>query len=100
MLDLQETKEFLRVDGDEEDALISSLIVTAKDLTEDVMRRKLSDFKELPEPVRQAMLILVATLYEERQVSKGKTACRSPTRSTLSGECCLLIGKERSDGHR
>ena len=62
MLDLQETKEFLRVDGDEEDALISSLIVTAKDLTEDVMRRKLSDFRELPEPVRQAMLILVATL--------------------------------------
>ena len=73
MLDLQETKEFLRVDGDEEDALISSLIVTAKDLTEDVMRRKLSDFKEMPEAVRQAMLVLVATLYEERQVSKGKT---------------------------
>lgn len=73
MLTLQETKEFLRVDGDEEDALISSLILTAKDLTEDVMRRKLSDFNELPETVRQAMLILVATLYEERQVSKGKT---------------------------
>ena len=73
MLTLQEAKEFLRVDGDDEDALISSLLVTAKDLTEDVMRRKLSDFKELPEPVRQAMLILVATLYEERQVSKGKT---------------------------
>lgn len=73
MLTLQETKEFLRVDGDEEDALISSLILTAKDLTEDVMRRKLSDFDELPETVRQAMLILVATLYEERQVSKGKT---------------------------
>ena len=73
MLTLQETKEFLRIDGDEEDALISSLILTAKDLTEDVMRRKLSDFEELPETVRQAMLILVATLYEERQVSKGKT---------------------------
>ena len=73
MLTLQETKEFLRVDGDEEDALISSLILTAKDSTEDVMRRKLSDFDELPETVRQAMLILVATLYEERQVSKGKT---------------------------
>ena len=37
------------------------------------MRRKLTDFDELPETVRQAMLILVATLYEERQVLKGKT---------------------------
>ena len=73
MLTLQETKEFLRIDGDDEDTLISSLIVTAKDLTEDVMRRKLSDFEDLPETVRQAMLILVATLYEERPVSKGKT---------------------------
>ena len=73
MLTLQEAKEFLRVDGDEDDTLISSLILTAKDLTEDVMRRKLTDFAELPETVRQAMLILVATLYEERQVSKGKT---------------------------
>ena len=36
MLTLQEAKEFLRVDGDEEDALISSLILTAKDLTEDL----------------------------------------------------------------
>lgn len=70
MLDLRETKEFLRLDGDEEDALVSSLIVTAKDLVEDVMRRKLDEFEEVPEPVHQAMLIVVATLYEERQVSK------------------------------
>lgn len=70
MLTLQETKDFLRIDGDDEDALISSLIVTAKELTEEVMRRRLTDFHEVPEPVHQAMLILTATLYEERQVSK------------------------------
>ena len=70
MLTLQETKEFLRIDGDDEDTLISSLIVTAKELTEGVLRRKLTDFYEVPEPVHQAMLILTATLYEERQVSK------------------------------
>ena len=73
MLTLQETKEFLRVDGDEEDRLISSLIVTAKELTEEVLRRLLSDFDEVPDTVHQAMLIVAATLYEERQVAKDKS---------------------------
>ncbi len=73
MLTLQETKDFLRLDGDDEDALVSSLIVTAKELTEGVLRRKLTEFKEIPETVHQAMLIVVATLYEERQVAKDKS---------------------------
>ena len=73
MLTLQETKDFLRLDGDDEDALISSLIITAKGLTEEVLRRQLSEFEEIPEPVHQAMLIVVGTLYEERQVAKDKS---------------------------
>ena len=73
MLTLQETKDFLRLDGDDEDALVSSLIVTAKELTEGVLRRKLTEFKEVPETVHQAMLIVVATIYEERQVAKDKS---------------------------
>lgn len=72
MLELKETKEFLRIDGDEEDNLLSTLIVTAQVLTEDVIRQKLSDYDEVPEPIHQAMLILVGTLYEERQISKDK----------------------------
>ena len=73
MLTLQETKDFLRLDGDDEDALVSSLIVTAKELIEEVLRRKLTEFKEVPETVHQAMLIVVGTLYEERQVAKDKS---------------------------
>lgn len=72
MLNLDETKQFLRVDGSEEDTLITSLIFTAKELVESTLRKKLTDFEELPETVRQAMLIVVATLYEERQVGKDK----------------------------
>lgn len=73
MLTLQETKEFLRVDGNEEDTLISSLIVTAQELIEEVLRRRLTDFDEIPETIHQAMLIMVGTLYEERQVAKDKS---------------------------
>ena len=72
MLELAETKEFLRVDGDAEDMLISSLIVTAKELVENVLRKKLDEFDQVPETVRQAMLIIVGTLYEERQITKNK----------------------------
>ena len=72
MLELAETKEFLRVDGDAEDMLISSLIVTAKELVENVLRKKLDEFEQVPETVRQAMLIIVGTLYEERQITKNK----------------------------
>lgn len=73
MLTLQETKDFLRVDGDEEDNLISSLIITAQTLTEDIIRRPLAEYEETLEPIHQAMLILVGTLYEERQISKDKS---------------------------
>lgn len=52
--------------------LISSLIVTAQELVEQVIRKKLDEFEEVPETIRQAMLILVGTLYEERQISKRK----------------------------
>ncbi len=73
MLTLQETKDFLRLDGDDEDALVSSLIVTAKELVEETLRYKLTEFEEIPETVHQAMLIVVGTLYEERQISKDKS---------------------------
>ena len=73
MLTLQETKDFLRLDGDDEDALVSSLIVTAKELIEETLRYKLTEFEETPETVHQAMLIVVGTLYEERQIAKDKS---------------------------
>ena len=73
MLTLQETKDFLRLDGDDEDALVSSLIVTAKELVEETLRYKLMEFEEIPETVHQAMLIVVGTLYEERQIAKDKS---------------------------
>ena len=71
MLELSEIKSFLRIDGDDEDKLLASLSFTATELVEGTLRKKLSDFDEIPETVRQAMLIVIATLYEERQVNKS-----------------------------
>ena len=71
MVTLKEAKDFCRIDGCDEDALIASLLTTAKVLVEDVLRAPIDEEKEMPEPIRQAILILVGTLYEERQVSKN-----------------------------
>ncbi|MBD5099817.1 MAG: phage gp6-like head-tail connector protein [Clostridiales bacterium] len=73
MIDLEKVKSFLRVDADDEDELIQSLITTASELTADILRRPLADFEPMPETIQQAICILVATLYEERQASKDKT---------------------------
>ena len=78
MISLQETKEFLRVDDDTEDALISSLIVTAKVLVEDVLRRPLADFDRIPEPILQAMLIVTAKNGKYRRINR---VCPLRTRS-------------------
>ncbi len=73
MIELNEVKSFLRVDADDEDEYIQSLINTASELTEDILRRPLAEYEPLPETIRQAICVLVATLYEERQVSKDKS---------------------------
>lgn len=71
MIDLKEMKLYLRVDGNEEDTLITSLIATAEELVESITRQKLTAFEEIPETLRQAVMFVVATLYEQRQGGKG-----------------------------
>ena len=71
LLTVNETKHYLRVDNDEDDALISSLIITSRILTEEIIRCNLDEFEMLPDLIKQAMLIIIGTLYEERQVEKN-----------------------------
>ena len=67
MLSLEEVKLYLRVDGDEEDILITSFIETAVEICEDILRFPISQFEEVPPVVRQAILYCVANLYEKRE---------------------------------
>ena len=64
---LEEVKLYLRLDGDEEDTLITNFILTATELCEDILRYSLSEFEEIPAVVRQALLYCVANLYEKRE---------------------------------
>ena len=64
LVTVAEAKEYLRIDGEEEDTLLASLISVAAAHCEDYLQNAL--LNELPLPVKQAILILVAHFYEQR----------------------------------
>lgn len=67
VLSLEEVKSYLRIDGDEEDVLITFLIGTAQEICEDILRYPISDFEKEPFIVKQAMFYCIANMYEKRE---------------------------------
>lgn len=64
---LDEVKLYLRIDGDEEDTLITNFIFASIEICEDILRYPLSEFEEIPAVVRQALLYCIANMYEKRE---------------------------------
>lgn len=64
MLTLDEVKGFLRIDHNEEDGYISVLLLLAKELCENYLRKALPT--PLPETVRHAQLLVISHFYENR----------------------------------
>ena len=69
MVTLQEVKQYLRIDFEDEDSLLFSLISTAKQLVMDVGRMDEERFSENEDVVRTAMLYTVSYLYENRNTA-------------------------------
>lgn len=68
---LQEVKEHLRIDTEftYDDAYITSLIAVAEQAISNDIKTDISTFKELPAPIRHAMLLLIGDLYSNREDS-------------------------------
>lgn len=66
MVTLQEVKQYLRIDFEDDDTLLLSLISTAKQLVMDVGRLDEENFTENEDTVRTAMLFALGYLYENR----------------------------------
>lgn len=69
LITLKETKEYLRVDGDEEDTLITSLIAAAQEYLKNATGKTFDNTNEL---ARLFCLVLVVDWYENRTLSAGK----------------------------
>ena len=64
ILTVDEVKSHLRIQHDEEDELLESLIAQAQAAAEDFCRVEFGD--DAPEPVRLAVLLMVSHYYENR----------------------------------
>lgn len=84
VLTLEEVKLYLRVDGDEEDTLITKFILTAEDLCEGILRYSLVEFTTVPETVKQSILYAVANMYEQRESFDVKAIIETMTRLLFS----------------
>lgn len=84
VISIEEVKLYLRVDGDEENTLITNFIITAEEICEGVLRYPISEFTTVPETVKQAILYASANMYEKREAVDMKEVLNVVTRLLFS----------------
>lgn len=83
MVSLKEAKEYLKVEYEEEDTLLLTLIRSAEDICRDILRQELTE----DDTVRIAVLYAVGFLFENR-------GCTDFTELVQMLKC-ILSGKRR-----
>ena len=72
LVTLEETKEYLRIDGDYDDGLISGLIATAQGIILAILRKEEQDLAGDEPQLKTAIFYAVAYLYEHREEADHK----------------------------
>ena len=84
MISLDEMKNYLRIDFDDDDALLENLIVSSERLCMDIARIKIKAVFEKKENAKIAVMYAVAHQYEHREDCDHHALAMS-LRSLLSG---------------
>ena len=66
LVTLEETKQYLRIDGDYDDELITGFMATANDLCLAILRQEESELDKDNPRLRTAIFYAVTYLYEHR----------------------------------
>ena len=69
---LEEAKLYLRIDHSDEDTLVTDLLNTSEELCGDIIRREFTEFEDIPETLKTAVLYGVTYLYEYREKADYK----------------------------
>ena len=89
LVNTNEAKQHLRVDGCEEDVYIDTLINAAESHIESYLNRPLTPWTEdsppapIPTAVKQAALLIVGDLYANREAQSDKQYNINPTVQSL-----------------
>ena len=67
LITLDEAKAYLKIEGTEDDAVLSDCVSAANELTLNILRCQESDLEEIPKSVKQAALFCTVSLYENRE---------------------------------
>jgi uncharacterized phage protein (predicted DNA packaging) len=67
-LDLDFVKNYLKIDYDADDQLISTMIVAAQNFIQAYLNKKFEDFEVIPDEFTIAALAIIAHWYENRQI--------------------------------
>ena len=79
MLTLEEVKRHCRIDHNDEDALLLALIDTAIAACADYLNMDAADLVvAVPAPVKSAALLLVGSLYEQRESQGDRPYNKNP----------------------
>lgn len=84
VISLEEAKLYLRVEGDEEDTLITDFITASEEICEGILRYPLSELDTVPDTVKQAVLVAAANMYEKRESFEVKEILGIMTRLLFS----------------
>ncbi|WP_039652118.1 head-tail connector protein [Clostridium sp. LBM24168] len=84
VISLEEAKLYLRVEGDEEDTLITDFITASEEICEGILRYPLSELDTVPDTVKQAVLVAAANMYEKRESFEVKEILDIMTRLLFS----------------
>lgn len=93
MVTLQEMKNYLRVDDDDDDALIETIIASAERQCMDILRTDSEEELASVQNGKTAVMFTAAYLYEHREEADHHTL-----NLTLQCPCSSAAGRRRSDG--
>lgn len=71
-IDLDLVKEYLRIDHNDDDEMLITMLTAAKSFIQSYLNKKFEDFDELPNEFTIACLAIISHWYEKREIQSSK----------------------------